>query len=566
MAVRLGIEISRAACRVVQIERASGADEETIVRACAVMPAADIATALAPYRGQKASVVTWGLASDHRQAVVTTGRYARMRREAVSAARQAGIDTREMLADIAPVETARSQGRRRPVVIALARTSDVAAAAQRVTDAGVRVRSVATPALALMSLARLRGRLLAAGLAEAYVALEETCTAIALVRDGALVAARELEAGFRDAAGDLRSRDDVARTLGDAIAEFFDACGAPPSAVAQICICGGMPDLRSMTIALTERLDVEVEPLDSLFGIDADRLPAEDFREHVSDLRLAWAAAADWNAPINFLRERRRRVVKRALTRAAIAAGVATGLGIAWRIQQSAWLEPAKPAVKSRPAPRPKPAAAAPSSKPTPVAPPRVAATPPPVITPPRPVAPPPRQVTAAPPPAQKITPPAPSPVAAKPAPVPAPPPRVAVSRPQVVLTPVPEPSRPAPPRESQTQTPPRPAVTAPPTTATPAPAAAAPSPVAATPVPAARPTPRPPRPAPAEEAPTPFDASLGTILYGADRKLAIVDGRIVQVGDDVRGARVVEITPNSVLFRDRAGQLRQLSLDASRR
>jgi len=58
-----------------------------------------------------------------------------------------------------------------------------------------------------------------------------------------------------------------------------------------------------------------------------------------------------------------------------------------------------------------------------------------------------------------------------------------------------------------------------------------------------------------------PFEGTLGTILYGADRKLAIVDGRIVQVGDAVRGARVVEITPNSVLFRDPQGRLRRLAL-----
>ena len=55
-------------------------------------------------------------------------------------------------------------------------------------------------------------------------------------------------------------------------------------------------------------------------------------------------------------------------------------------------------------------------------------------------------------------------------------------------------------------------------------------------------------------------------VLQHADRKLAIIDGRIVQVGDDVRGARVVEITPNSVLFRDRDGRLRKLSLEDSGR
>ena len=107
------------------------------------------------------------------------------------------------------------------------------------------------------------------------------------------------------------------------------------------------------------------------------------------------------------------------------------------------------------------------------------------------------------------------------------------------MLTPVPEPPRPAPARE-------------PLAASTRAPSAVAPPPPAVAPV----------RRPPPEEAPLPFAATLGSILYGADRKLAIVDGRIVQVGDDVRGARVVEITPNSVLFRDREGRLRRLTLE----
>jgi hypothetical protein len=63
-----------------------------------------------------------------------------------------------------------------------------------------------------------------------------------------------------------------------------------------------------------------------------------------------------------------------------------------------------------------------------------------------------------------------------------------------------------------------------------------------------------------------PLDAALGTILYGPDRKLAIVDGRIIQVGDEVRGTRVVDITPNAVFFRDRQGRLRRLTLEDSGR
>jgi len=370
-----------------------------------------------------------------------------------------------------------------------------------------------------MSLARLRRRMTPVGMVEAYVALEETTTAIALVRDGALIAARELEWGYQDEQRQVRTRENVSERLAGAIEEFFGDCGAPPSAVAQVCVCGGLPELRSMTLALTERLDVEVEPLDSLFGVDANQLPAGDLRDRAADMRLAWAVAADWDAPLDLLRERRRRQVKSTLTRAAIVAGVATGLGIAWRIQRSSLLEPSKPA------PRPQAATA-------------------PVRPPPAPVAPPPEPKPALAPALvpETVAPPTPTALPAlvtTPAPAPAPiqAPAQVVAKP-IVLTPVPEPPRPAPPRESQT-------------TATRAPIAAAPPPAPA----AVR------RPPP-EEVPLPFDATLGSILYGPDRRLAIIDGRIVQVGDDVRGARVVEITPNTVLFRDREGRLRRLTRD----
>jgi hypothetical protein len=66
-------------------------------------------------------------------------------------------------------------------------------------------------------------------------------------------------------------------------------------------------------------------------------------------------------------------------------------------------------------------------------------------------------------------------------------------------------------------------------------------------------------------EIPLAFDASLGTILYSPDRKLAIIDGRIVGVGDEVRGARVTEIMPNAVLLRDAQGRLRRLALTGAR-
>jgi len=62
-------------------------------------------------------------------------------------------------------------------------------------------------------------------------------------------------------------------------------------------------------------------------------------------------------------------------------------------------------------------------------------------------------------------------------------------------------------------------------------------------------------------EEPLAFDGVLGGILYSPDRKLAIIDGRIVAAGDEIRGARVVEITTSTVLLRDERGRLRQLTL-----
>jgi len=83
----------------------------------------------------------------------------------------------------------------------------------------------------------------------------------------------------------------------------------------------------------------------------------------------------------------------------------------------------------------------------------------------------------------------------------------------------------------------------------------------------------RPAQPAPARAKPAqppelalPFDAVLGMILYSPDRKLAIIDNLIVGVGDEVRGARVVEITSGAVMLRDAQGRLRRLAVGAGGR
>ncbi|OLC39944.1 MAG: hypothetical protein AUH43_27610 [Acidobacteria bacterium 13_1_40CM_65_14] len=738
MATRVGIELSPAACRIIEIEGGLAwvrRAPETRVLSFEVLPPAGPETRakLEALRKRSVAVVVWGVPTDHRQVIVTNRSYETMRREALAALASAGIDTRGVLADIAPTTKGKDRSLRRPVTVALAASAPIMAALASLTNLGIRVRSVLTPAAALTSLARTRRTFAVAESIEAYVALDTTTTCIALVRDGALITARELSWGYVDDAGRAEPRrlDDIVGRLAGELSEFFGAIGASASAVSQVCVCGGLPELRSMTARLTEKLDIEVEPLDSLYGLDPEPLfeRADDFQERCAELRVAWAAATDWPPAINLLRARRRQATKTALSRAAIIAGAAAGLGIGWQVQQSAWWRSrtpkptvrtasnVRPPVAARPpvAPTKQPAPATPPVAPTkqpapatppvtvtkqpapapppvtamkqpaPAAPPVTATKPPIPATPPvtamkqpAPAAPP---VTATKPPTPATPPvtvtkqpaPAPPPVTAmKPAapaspsvtatkpPTPAPPPVTATkpaapTSPSVMATKPPTPAPPpvtamkpaAPTSPSVTATkPPTPApppVTAtkpptpapPPVTATKLPTLAPPPVAKAAPLPAVQPptrasdaarrepervqTPRtetkpapadaaastatlrtapivaPPQARPQPAAPPPsvareedvrpepasrrqapartlppeialsFEASLGTILYSSDRKLAIIDGRIVGVGDEVRGARVIDIMPTAVFLRDVHGKLRRLTVAAGR-
>ena len=72
--------------------------------------------------------------------------------------------------------------------------------------------------------------------------------------------------------------------------------------VSQVLLCGDMPEIRSLTAPLIERLNIEVETLDSLDGIDTAELPepSEQFSDQVASLRLAAAIAAE-PPPVNLL-------------------------------------------------------------------------------------------------------------------------------------------------------------------------------------------------------------------------------------------------------------------------
>jgi len=547
MPVRLGIELSPVSCRFVELDSSPAigrAESPARVRSFGRLSRGGVGTLhqLSTFQGQPATAVVWGLQADHRYAVVPHGSFRRMRRDAVTGMQGGGVETRGRVADIFAAPRAKGAPTR-SVVVALASTPGLVAATEWLSAQGVRVQSIVTPALALMSLARLRSAFSVPDHIEAYVALEETTTAVALVRNGLLLAASELAWGYQNDRGATLSRDEIARRLTDEIERFLAARGARPDVLAQVCICGGLPDLRSMAIRLMEQLDVEVEPLDALFGIDTVHLPEpqHEFRERVADLRLAWAAAADWPAPVNLLRERKRRVTKTILTRAAVAAGVATGVGVAWQVQRSDWWR----STPSAPRPTPVRAASPPKAGPS-------TAVVAPVRTPPRLPPSSPVQVRALPAPAAR----------AEPAAVPPP-----LVQPRAVLKPIAQAPPPLPVAPRLAAPPPSmlpPAVQARPVQPVAQPRVVQlreeppPARVQRQPAPDRRPAMPPP------EIALPFDAVLGTILWAPERKLAIIDGRIVQAGDEINGARVVDITPTTVLLRDAQGRLRRLGLGAS--
>jgi hypothetical protein len=312
---------------------------------------------------------------------------------------------------------------------------------------------------------------------EAYVAMDQRATCIAIVRDGVLLGARELPWGYATGGeagapyGTVSRRADLANRLGDELAAFLDAAAAGAGPLTQVAICGGLPELRTMAVALMERLDVEVETLDSLFGIGATEGSgtADDFRDRASELRVVWAAAADWAGPINLIRDHLRRQRRTLLARAAAVAVLAAGLGAGFAIERSQPEEPPRPSSQA-------------------------------VVT-----------VPGTPPDASAPAAPMPSPSVVE----------------STIGSPMPPPQ---------------------PLAATSASSSDVPAPLAAT---SRKPTPA---------GPPPF-TELAGILYSPGRKLAIVNDFVVGPGDEVNGARIVDITASTVLLRDARGRLRVLTL-----
>jgi hypothetical protein len=254
----------------------------------------------------------------------------------------------------------------------------------------------------------------------------------------------------------------------------------------RIVTCGNLPDLRSLTMPLIEELDVEVETLDSLDGIDLrrSRPPADELRERIAGLRLSLAAAGMPAA----IRVSEAPTV--ASSRWFLGGGAAVGVVMATALAIRYW-----------------PAAGGPVS------------ASPQLQTAARPT-----------PPERRLAPPA----------VPEP---VGTSAASEATPARSEPPSPPPPPAAPVAAP-VPAESAPPATAT---ARREGSPQ------------RRPRPAPSiEQERVPV---VQSILVAGDRRLAVIDGVIVSVGDRVDHSVVVGIEADAVLLRGPSGRDRRVAL-----
>lgn len=218
----------------------------------------------------------------------------------------------------------------REVAVALASRDDLRARLQPLVAAGFRVEACTTPPVALCSVARLT-RHLVPGEALGLLAIGAETTALAIVRDGLPLLARELPWGYQRAGARMLDRDQLVTKLSsDLRRSMLFIKQTTRSEVSRILVCGDVPGIRSLTAPLIRELDVEVETLDSLEGIAAGALPApaESFRAQVGAFRLAWALAADARPPLAFTVPDAGEPARPGRQMAGLAAGMAVALAL----------------------------------------------------------------------------------------------------------------------------------------------------------------------------------------------------------------------------------------------
>lgn len=256
---------------------------------------------------RRAWVTLWDVRSSHQYLLLPAGR----RKEVETIAKQHGasvfgLDPRSISVGIAEGPAPQPDGPQKIQVSFFAAASeDIQRRLRPIQDAGFVVEGVTTPCGALWAQARLR-RTAMPGEVHAYVALGAALSALVIVSNGFLLYARELHWGYGESPVGppvpLSREDLAARLSAELKRSFLYLKQYWEGDVSQVILCGEMPEIRSLTAPLIERLNVEVETLDSLDGIDTTALPepADRFADQIASLRLACAIAAE-PPPVNLV-------------------------------------------------------------------------------------------------------------------------------------------------------------------------------------------------------------------------------------------------------------------------
>jgi len=347
MVKRTGIELLPHACRIVEVASPArpfggGVPSSPRVRAFREIPCSpsDPGALTAELRqalkgiARRASVCVWGLRSSHQALLLPPAAPADLeviaRREARAAA---GLPA-------APVSDAVVAGAlrdgRRQVGYAAVSTEDLRARMQPLVDAGVKIDTVLTPALAHAALVGQRRALLPDAVV-AVLSVTAHATAITVVQGSVVLFARELPWGDQSdpREGELGSAGRAvfaARVAAELRRSLVYVRQNQKVDVSRVLVCGDLFELRSLTAPLVNELALDVETLDVGEDLDLSTLPepSDGFRSRLGAWRTAIALAAA-PAPRTGLRSQDARPapVSSELAGRAAAAAVAGALIVA---------------------------------------------------------------------------------------------------------------------------------------------------------------------------------------------------------------------------------------------
>ncbi len=216
---------------------------------------------------------------------------------------------------------------------------------QPLVAAGFRVDALLSPTQALAHLARLYPP--GGDGATAWLALNTSGAAIAIVRGIDVLFSRTFEWSFdqvlSDSRAELLQRYSLVAHLAPEVQHGMTSVEATHQVrVDRVVTCGNLPDLRSLTMPLIEELDIEVETLDSARGLRASVAAKMDrLTEIAPATRLAWAAAT----------ANSQRQAVGPLVRVAAAAVLLVGLGwLAYTVRPPVAAPGSPPGAGGRPA------------------------------------------------------------------------------------------------------------------------------------------------------------------------------------------------------------------------